>query len=260
MITWILESNVFAEECFDRMVDHLKERSIDYKIVRIIPFVHEIEGKIPKVNDKVVVYGSIGSQKLAEREGWSPGVWTGKEFSEGYCGCRVGDLYLNYDMIICPISQALDHAKMHGLDEFFIKPHGDTKEFAGHVITANDFQSWYDKLISIGYLSDNDFEVAISMPKAVHDEFRLIIVDGKVSSGTLYKRYGRGYSQPGYPEELNEIVSDLDKKFRPAPVYAIDFGATDMGWKVIEYNTFNSAGLYACDVGKIIDDINQFVE
>jgi hypothetical protein len=37
-------------------------------------------------------------------------------------------------------------------------------------------------------------------------------------------------------------------------------GYVDDELKVIEYNGFNSAGLYACDVGNVVDAINEYVE
>jgi hypothetical protein len=40
----------------------------------------------------------------------------------------------------------------------------------------------------------------------------------------------------------------------------IDIAQVGNEYKVIEYNTFNSAGLYACDVAKIINDINKLVD
>jgi hypothetical protein len=52
-VTWILESNVFAETCFDRMVAHLQGNSIPHHIIRVIPFLHEIEGKVPDVTTNV---------------------------------------------------------------------------------------------------------------------------------------------------------------------------------------------------------------
>jgi hypothetical protein len=64
--------------------------------------------------------------------------------------------------------------------------------------------------------------------------------------------------------EVEELVMQAHAKFQPAAVYVIDIAQVtidgEMSYKVIEYNTFNSAGLYACDVGRIIDDVNAYVE
>lgn len=43
-------------------------------------------------------------------------------------------------------------------------------------------------------------------------------------------------------------------------VYVVDVCQVGDGFKIVEYNTFNSASLYDCDVAKIIDDVNEFVE
>ncbi len=49
----------------------------------------------------------------------------------------------------------------------------------------------------------------------------------------------------------------------PAQVYVIDVAQVRQGddwtYKVIEYNSFNSAGFYACDVPAIIDAVNALL-
>ena len=49
-------------------------------------------------------------------------------------------------------------------------------------------------------------------------------------------------------------MSSVDR-FQPARAFVLDVADTLEGPKVIEVNNFNSAGLYACDVGKIVDAI-----
>ena len=97
--TWVLETNVFSEKCFDEMIAHFKAAGIPYETVRIIPFVHEIDGKKPVIEPggNVIAYGSLGIQKLCNREGWAPGVWYDPEtFNYQAYADALGDLLLNY--------------------------------------------------------------------------------------------------------------------------------------------------------------------
>jgi len=92
MITWVLESDVFSEKCYDRMIKHFNDKYIPFHIVKVIPFIHEIEGIVPDIGGKCVVYGSIGTQKLAIDNGWAPGVWTNEQFNEKVIINKLGGL------------------------------------------------------------------------------------------------------------------------------------------------------------------------
>jgi hypothetical protein len=276
MTTWILEKDVFAYSCFDAMVAHFEAKAIPYDVVRIIPFIHEIEGKVPAVADvnDVVVYGSVGSQKLAAKHAWKPGVFgTVDTFSEAVAERELGSLYLNYGQFRMPIKklgQTAHHwaklmVPLHQppLEEFFIKPDTDTKEFAGTVIKIDEFGSWYTGLQESGYLDDNDFNVVISRPKKLGCEWRAVVVDGEISSCSIYRQYQRVMPELNIIPEVEAAIKEAISLYRPADVFVIDICQVwrDDAWqyKVIEFNTFNSAGLYACDVTKIIDDINAFL-
>jgi len=256
MITWILERDVFAEVCFNEMIDHFKTNDIPYRVVRIIPFIHEIEGKVPQVSNPIVVYGSIGVQTLAEKHGWNPGVWTNDNFSSGG-SIDISDLLVNDSFEIMKLSEVADKVK---LSEFFIKPNSDNKEFAGMVITREEFATWHAKMLDINYLETDDFDVIIAPYKKLGCEWRVVVVNGKISSSSLYRQYGIVKPQRHIIPEVENIVMEAHSRFVPAPVYVVDVAQVGDEYKIIEYNTFNSAGLYACDVGKIIDDINAFLQ
>ena len=261
MVTWVLERDVFAEVCFDEMVEHFKSNGIQYHIVRVVPFVHEIEGKVPQISGPVVVYGSIGIQKLAEKHGWKPGVFTDPEtFNYEAYRDALGDMLVNPDCVKMKLTEVMAYISENKLEDFFIKPNGDSKEFAGTLLAYEDFQTWLDNMNSIGYLKDNDFDVVVSSAKKLGCEWRVVVVDGKISSSSLYRQYQRVMAERHIIPEVEEAVMKAHSMFDPAPVYVIDIAQVGDEYKVIEYNTFNSAGMYACDVAKIIDDINTYCQ
>lgn len=267
VVTWIVEKDVFSEKCFDEMVAHLQKTATPYHVVRVIPFIHEIDGKVPKVEGPCVVYGSIGVQKLAEKHGWTPGIWPmGDELL-----LQLGPLHrylLNWPasfMKLSAVQEWIDNpfsSYDRRLDKFFIKPNADTKQFAGTVLNKADFAAWLANMNSIGYLEDNDFQVMVSAVKAdMGCEWRTVIVNGKISSCSLYRQYQSVMPERHILPEVEELIlkahaDSLD--YLPA-VYAVDVCQVGDDFKIVEYNTFNSAGLYECNVAKIIDDINSFV-
>lgn len=279
MVTWVVEQNVFAEVCFDQMIAHFKARGIPYHVVKVIPFIHEIEGKVPEIEGPVVVYGSIGVQKLAAKHGWFPGVFNASQMDEWAAMSNLGKLYLNHDLSLTTIYDLKNmrdnransewfnlncdeatKALIDG-DEFFIKPNTDTKEFAGAIVQWDNFAKWYDNLVSIGYIEDNPkLQVVISKPKKLGCEWRVVVVDGKISSYSLYRQWQSVMPEHHILPEVEALVKKAHKKFKPSGVYVIDVAQVGDEFKVIEYNTFNSAGMYACDVTKVIDDVSAFVE
>jgi hypothetical protein len=262
-VSWVVETNVFAEVCFDQMIEHFRKNDIPYSTVRIIPFSHEIDGKKPVVVGPVVAYGSIGIQQLAKREGWEPGVFGGDGFSETTARAALGDLFLNSDCQEMLLSEVFAYVEKNEMDYFFIKPNTDTKEFAGTTMGFEDFAKWRNQMIDTGYLQESDFNVVVSRPKKLGCEWRVVVVDGKISESSIYRQYGIVKPERHIILEVEALVYEAHARFVPAPVYVIDVAQVkngdDWDYKIIEYNTFNSAGLYACDVGVIIDDINAIV-
>lgn len=280
--TWILESNVFAEVCFDVMLSHLQEQGFPHHVVRIIPFVHEIEGKTPKIEGPCIVYGSIGVQKLAAKHGWTPGVFPVPTEVEAMAA--LGDLYLNSDAVRMPISEVrewltrcmvcdADATSDADVDPcvgrfehkappsvFFIKPDTDTKEFAGQTIDSDKFSSWYEGMVDSGYLDGNDFPVVISTPKKLGCEWRVVVVDGKIVTSSLYRQYQMVKAERNIIPEVEATVLSAHARFQPADAYVIDVAQVGDEYKIIEYNTLNSAGLYECDPRAVIDAVSAFVE
>lgn len=268
MITWVLEKNVFAEVCFDEMVAHFEEHGIPYHVVSVIPMLHEIEGRVPNIAGPCVVYGSIGAQKLAKRYGWSPGSFYDPDtFNYETYRDKLGDLLLNPDAVKLPISRLPKHIDDRGLmeTEIFIKPNGDTKEFAGEVMLGEKFTPWYRGMIESGYLDGNDFDIVVASKKKLGCEWRVAVVDGKIIESSLYRQWQRVMPERHILPEVEEIIMQAHARFVPAPAYIVDVAQLydDNGeytFKVIEYNTLNSAGFYAMSPGPIIDAINVMLE
>ncbi len=258
---WILEQNVFSERIYNDLVLALKVAGNTLSTVRVIPFVHEIDGKIPKIptNTPVVVYGSIGSQVLAQKHNWIPGVWTGPHFNSANYKIRLGDLYLNSDGFVCKMSDLNKLQVPLGTETIFIRPNEDTKQFAGEVLSRSSLVEWYQKLKAIGYLDDNDFDIFVAPTKFISDEYRIVVVNGQIASWSGYKKQGRTEMYGGIPSGALKTAKLAIERYQPAPVFVIDVAKTMVDYKVIEYNTFNSAGLYACNVKSVVQRINEYL-
>lgn len=258
-VTWILERDVFDKAYFNDMVYHFKKNDIPYHIVRIIPFIHEIEGEVPQIDGPTVIYGSLGIQKLAQKHGWIPGVWANSFLNETSLIAAIGDNALNSDLIVCKFEEVLNKVQWN---PFFIKPNTDTKEFAGMVTSKEAFIEWYMKMVASGYLEDTVLtkEVVISKPKNIGCEWRLVMVEGKVADYSIYRQYQKVMPMHECPQDVIDFAENMAQIYNPLPVFVMDICESENGYKVIEANGFNSAGLYKCDVATIIDKITNYVK
>lgn len=243
------------------MLSWLKENGVPYHQIRIIPFIHEVDGRVPEISGTVITYGSIGSQKLAERMGWKPGVFTGSEINETELQSRFGSMYLNSDARVCKFRDL--PSTVSNNDEVFIKPNTDTKEFAGTVIEATKMREWIDSMMSSGYLEESflNAEVLVSEPKKIGCEWRLIIVDRQIAAYSVYRQYGIVKPEIWMPKEVENFANKAISVYSPLDVYVLDICQIEDGsYKVIEMNTFNSSGWYDCDVSKVMKSVSEFVE
>lgn len=264
--TWVLETNVFSEKCFDEMIAHFKATGVPYETVRIIPFIHEIDGKKPVIEPggNVIAYGSLGIQKLCNREGWAPGVWYDPEtFNYQAYTDALGDLLLNHDMKRMALSMLPNYVEDQPARPFFIKPNGDTKEFAGTILAPAEAEDWIKQMRDSGYIDEADFDVIVAPVKTLGCEWRAVVVDGEIASCSLYRQWNTVRAERHIIPEVEMVIREAHLLHAPADVYVIDVAQVDVDgdwqYKVIEYNTFNSAGLYDCDVAAIFDSINEMV-
>ena len=260
MTTWVLEKDVFSYNQEAEMISWLKENNVPFHQVRIIPFIHEIDGKAPNIEGPVVAYGSIGIQKIAEKHGWKPGVFTSSDINESVLIEQFGDMYLNSDAIFCKFKQ-LPYIATSGT--FFIKPNTDTKEFAGTVIDAEKMKEWIDKMVKSGYIEQSfmNAEVLISRPKTIGCEWRVVVVNNQIAAHSVYRQYGIVRPEIWMPDSALEFVNKCISVYSPLPVYVIDICQVEDGsYRVLEMNTFNSAGWYKCDVNKIMTSVTNFVD
>lgn len=87
------------------------------------------------------------------------------------------------------------------------------------------------------------------------------MVNKKVSSGSLYRRYGVLYDKDPVPNEVIEFGESIAQKFSPHDIFVLDICKENKkdDLKVLEYGCFNSAGFYKTDIQKIIFDISEFL-
>lgn len=136
----------------------------------------------------------------------------------------------------------------------FVKPGPDLKLFNGGVLEAG--QSLRELLVT--QTVDSKFDecmddrVIFAPVKGIHVEWRFFVVDGKVITGSQYRRDGELRSTPYIPEYVMRHAQALAGKYEPAPAFTIDLALTsDFELQIMEYNCINCSGLYESDTMKL---------
>lgn len=258
-VHWIIERDVVDAVNISLMTDRLSEEGVPFSVLRIAPFSHEIDGRKPVIAEgaQVFCYGSLGLQDAARQHGWAPGVWSGPQINEDRLIREFGVAYLNHDARVLPFGQVTEADLPEAA---FVKPNGDTKAFAGEVVPRERFLAWRDGMIRSGYIEPAALadDVLIAVPKTIGCEWRLFVVDGAVATACCYRQYGRVMPERWVPDPVLAFARECVATYDPLPGYALDIcQVEDGGYRVVEINTLNSAGFYACDPAVVVSAVNR---
>lgn len=261
MITWVLErsSHEHRINVNQQIVDRVEQTGHKWIEIQIVPFERSVVGGDPVVSGPVVAYGSTAIDDVVARNGWAPGVWRTPGLQESHVAAALGPLYMNADLRIVPANDAHLVAKEQGWEQFFAKPNTDNKEFPGTVFDIERYPFFMEALTA-NMWDKHTFDVAVSPLRQIGIEWRLPVVAGRVVDYSIYRQWRKVMPAREIYQEVLDVAAAAIALHDPAPAYVIDIGQVDGELKVIEYNGFNSAGFYACNIANIVDAVNAMVE
>lgn len=248
---WILQDNIFNEEAFDQLEKTLARLDLSYSIHKVIPFIGELSPEPNLSTDNVICIGSYSMRHYAKVKGWNPGVFDLEPFDFAVQLINWEDHMLNADSVITTFENAV-----FAHPEMFIRPVEDSKVFAGMVIGRSEFNEWREKVCNLednhGTSLTKSTWIQVSPIKKIYSEHRFWIVKGQIVSASTYKTGNRVAYSP-LPESIyHEFVRDRVSEWQPHDAFVIDVADTPNGIKVIEINTLNSCGFYACDIQRLV--------
>jgi len=150
----------------------------------------------------------------------------------------------------------------------FVRPSSGHKTFTGKVFETKFFDKdweWVEEF------TDPQSIIIVSSVKTIEKEWRFIVADHNIITGSLYKqRIGGTVSSGKYREILmtsdgiydNDDVSALALaieiakiKYDTDPMYTIDISKTEDGkFHLLEIGSFSCAGLYDCNPKIIVEN------
>ena len=142
-------------------------------------------------------------------------------------------------------------------NDMFIKPSKDLKAFNGGIIPAGSTVSEY---IHSGHWRKGFEEETILIAPTINifSEYRFFIVDGKVVTGSLYKRGRDVLYSSEIPQYILDKANEYANIYQPSDIFVMDLAETENGIKIIEYNCWNSSGFYNSDLDKLFYTIDEF--
>ena len=247
---WILQTNLFQETEWERLVTTLERFGLPYSVHKVVPFVGELQPMPELQAEKVICFGSYSMRHTARAQGWTPGVYD--LFDQDFHAQKAawGERMLNAD------SQVMAFKDVRLDRPTFLRPIDDSKYFAGRVFDVDEFEAWRRRVCDLdedyGSSLTPETQVQLCVPKTIHAEYRYWIVGGEIATKSLYKLGRRVVYSADVDDRLDGFVLQAVADWQPHRAFVIDVCDTEDGPRIVEINTINSAGFYAGDVQRLV--------
>jgi hypothetical protein len=279
---WLLEKDLFDTE--SEMINAIINNGYEYKLISFSNN-DDISKIINKFNadDCVVYYGSIGlAKKIKRNASWIPGVYLNElafECTSYYP--NFGNELLHNNYIMLPFGDLIRQKdfifKQFNCDEIFLRPNSGTKNFTGTVLNYDNFNDGVN--LAGFYGIEPNLLCIVSNAKKLKKEWRFVIADQNVVSGSLYRDWtiGGDYSESETKDivllkskqieeycidnDVYDYVNRVAKLYEPDKCWTIDIALCDNNdFKVLEIGSFSCAGLYANDMNKVVCAVSNSAE
>lgn len=251
-VTWAIQTNFIAEDQVRRVWHAAEDAGARVQDIQLIPFCDELGNDVPPLDGVVIPYGATRLTRLARQRGWRGLCFDEAAFRVDAWNRHRDDM-LNQHVRQMSVRECM--AAMQREDEdsvWFVRPVQDLKQFDGTVTVAREIRRWMSSVDSGNYDFGDDIEVIVAPVQKLHGEWRFFVVDGQVVDGSSYRIAGMRLANAVARPELYETAQSLADGWLPHRTCVMDVALTDEGYKVIEFNTFNSSGFYAHDIEKIV--------
>ena len=105
----------------------------------------------------------------------------------------------------------------------------------------------------------SDVDIIMNEPVSIIAEYRFVVVAGEIVTGSQYARGGRTDIRSDTDPVCRDMAAEAVSLYAPCDAFICDVAETEDGPKIVEYNSFSAAGLYACDGGEIVRAMGEMV-
>lgn len=267
---WLIE-DFGADNKFDLLAEETKKRGFDTVFVRYIPFEIGSYNKF-EPNDCVVVQSSLNlARQLMREKRWIPGPWLNSnafECSTYYA--YLGKHHINNKYTLLPraeVPRFLPTLRRQFSEngDLFIRPSSGQKTFTGKVFLE---KHWDKNWEWVEEYTEPESLIIISSPKVIDREWRFIVADGEIITGSLYKErigslFTSKYREVDDANDIKDALALVKAKevaaegYHPDPMFVIDICESNNKMYLLEIGSFSCAGLYDCNITKVVDAASQ---
>jgi len=268
-ITWLLERNVFDDGTPQRIAAILNDRDIrcvqpEYVIVGGDDRQVKPTKPVGLADDEpVFVYGSMNLCRwLLRNRMWPTLAWY--DFERLRCRNYYAHWHkflLQRDYLFVGLADVAQRREelfktLGETGRIFIRPDDNAKSFAGGVVRDSEFDTWWKR--ANFYNPGPETIAVVARPQTIQAEWRLVIANRKVVTGSSYRKGGRESISPEFPAEAADFAAQVAAgDFEPHPIYVMDVCETRQGYRVVEIGSVCCASLYACDLEKVVEAVTK---
>ncbi len=257
-VKWLIQDDVFPES-IDSLVDAVKKAGYEYKFIKTKELYQDLD-----VFDKdscVIFIGSLQQAKNIQRtKSWIPGTYYNvPQFNCNAYYSKLGKYLLNDTYTMLPFGE-LERQRdrlyeIYGIDNtIFLRPNRGDKLFTGQIVYKEHFT---DTLLHRLPKIDSEELVIVSEPRNIIAEWRFIVVNGEIVTGSQYKKNDRFHKDVNCPSEAIEFAKQI-LFYNPDNVWVIDVCKTAQNeYRLMEVGCFSCAGQYDCDKDIIVDRVSK---
>lgn len=266
---WLIQEMLNNSENVERMRKAVENEHEEYLFVKIEPdeslTVLDSKTRLPLQNSKnvlttflssgnIIGYGSKKLDQIMRQLGVYPGSFSNPNFEMDRLRDEIGNELLN---------EGYQVGELHELEpkweRFFIRPTGNTKLFGGMTVTNAEFREWKKREShpTSPYIGQS---LMVSELKEIEAEYRFFVVNGSVITGSSYIVNGQRDITKKPPAEIVSYAQHMVNRFSLSTAFVIDIAKVKNGMKIVEYNNFNTSGLYHCNEIEIVRAIRLLNE
>lgn len=253
---YIIQENLFREEGHAKLINCLERFEIDYELVKVLPFVEEIDFKTERKD--VFVFGSLKLARLSKKYGWDPGALITKNHDYNVYSKHYKENLLNYDSRVVKFGDDFEWI----YDQHFIRPCLDSKSFTGKVYEKPEWDAFKERMLS--HPDDTtlraDTLIQIAVPKKITQEVRCWVVDGKIVTQSTYRRGSFLVYDNIVDDDAIEFAQRMVDIYQLSDTFVIDVCLTSNGWKIVECGSTSCAGFYDADMQKLLMALEDMYE
>ena len=280
MAKWLIEKDVFLESFINRLVEVLKNQRRDFWWVEYAPFGASMSrprhysnpSMFIEPDDCVVVYGSINlAKRLLQHNPWSKNAWQPTAWMTlKNLECASYYTYWRKHMLVRQNAfvtwKMLNDDKEFYYERFsddeclFVKPNANLKLFTGKVVHRNDFEKFY-RMETDCYDVSPDALCVIARPYKLSHEWRFVVCEGKVITGSLYKANGKSETSSVVDSNAWKMAEKVAcDPWQPDPAYVVDVARSGDEYGLLEIGSVNCAGMYECDAELFVNALSGLAD